>query len=375
MTIRSCALGLGLSLSLLACGGDGGTGGTASGTGGTGGAQGACSATDLDACDYPTPELASSEREGISITDTDTGRELPLLIRVPERQGPLPLVVWSHGGGFNDNGHRQAKEWGEALVSHGYAVVHIAHVTPTVESAPAICALGSVPPADCMAGAVGDEDDNGFIALVKTLDVIAVLDRLEQLSKASVDAGGPAIDLDKVAVAGWSAGARAPIVTHGAKFKPLSTSAPISLIHNLPRAAVALSPMGPGYAGFFDDPEANTWESMRGPIFMATGNNDIKPSKPDVSGADRRIAFERQPSDGERWLLYSNLPEDVGGHPTYNLEDYASNDVRLKNFSRALASSVRAFLDAKLLDSAEGRAWLSSGNAQTLAGEADWVNK
>jgi hypothetical protein len=97
------------------------------------------------------------------------------------------LVVWSHGGGFNQAGHKQAAEWGTTLAKHGYAVLHVAHVPPTLESAAALCELGSVPPADCTVDAASDEDDNGLIALVKTLDVIAVLDRLPQLSEASVE--------------------------------------------------------------------------------------------------------------------------------------------------------------------------------------------
>ncbi len=376
MTKRSLTgFGVALPLLLLSIGcGDSGAGGSGgSGTGGSGGAA-ACSAADLAACDYPSPGLTATEQEGIAITDNKTGRELPLLVRIPEGEGPFPLVVWSHGGGFNQAGHKQAAEWGTTLAKHGYAVLHVAHVPPTLESAAALCELGSVPPADCTVDAASDEDDNGLIALVKTLDVIAVLDRLPQLSEASVEAGGPAIALDKVAVAGWSAGARAPIVTHGARFQTLPNLEPITLTHDLPRAAVALSPMGPGYAGFFDEADGNTWEDMRAPIFMATGDNDLKPSKPDVSGADRRIAFERQPADGQRWLLYSTLT-DVGGHPSFNLEDQNSSDERLVRLSRALSSGVRAFLDAKLLNSAAGEAWLASDNAQTLAGEAEWVNK
>jgi hypothetical protein len=360
-----------------ACGdssGSGAAGSGASGPSGGGGANSQCEAENLDACDYPSPGLTATKQEGIAITDNKTGRELPLLVRIPEGEGPFPLVVWSHGGGFSQAGHKQAVEWGTTLAEHGYAVLHIAHVPPTLDSAAALCELGSVPPADCTVDAASDEDDNGLIALVKTLDVIAVLDRLPQLSEASVEAGGPAIDLDKVAVAGWSAGARAPIVTHGARFQALPNLEPITLTHDLPRAAVALSPMGPGYAGFFDEADGNTWEDMRAPVFMATGDNDLKASKPDVSGADRRIAFERQPADGQRWLLYSTLT-DVGGHPSFNLEDQDSSDERLVRLSRALSSGVRAFLDAKLLNSAAGEAWLASNNAQTLAGEAEWINK
>src|SRR6185436_6068831 len=99
-----------------------------------------------------------------------------------------PAVIWSHGGGFNDTGHRQAVEWGDALASHGYVVIHIAHATLTAEAGRAFCAAGSVPTAECVIGE--DEDANGLVALVKSHDVVAVLDALPRLSAASVAAGG-----------------------------------------------------------------------------------------------------------------------------------------------------------------------------------------
>jgi dienelactone hydrolase len=266
-----------------------------------GGGAGGCSPESLDDCEYPSRGVSYTERVGISVTEPVSGRELPLLARIPEGPGPFPTIVWSHGGGFNDTGHRQAEQWGDALASHGYAVIHIAHATLTTEAGLALCAACSVPANECAPGE--DEDANGLVALFKTHDVVAVLDALPMLSDASVAAGGPAIDLERVAVAGWSAGARAPIVAHGAVFYP-SMSAPVySMVHSLPKAAVAMSPVGPDYGGFFDTGSDNTWQGMRGPVLMATGDNDLKTSKPDLTGEDRRVAFEKQPADGSRWLL------------------------------------------------------------------------
>jgi dienelactone hydrolase len=360
----------------VACGGggDGGGGGGAGGeAGGTGGTS-ACGEADLGACEYESQGLSVTVREGFSVTDAITGRELPLLARIPEGSGPFPVVVWSHGGGFNQGGQRFSPEWGDALASHGYVVIHIAHIPVTPESGAAFCELGAIPPGECSA-AETEEDTTGLLALVKTRDTIAVLDALPDLSAASVDMGGPAIDLERVAIAGWSAGARAPIVTHGAVFLPSPSAPALSMTHPLPKAAIALSPMGPGYAGFFDEPSSNTWEAMRGPVLVATGNNDIKPDKPDVSGEDRRLAFERQPADGSRWLLFSTLEPQVGGHSTYNLEDLESSDERLARLSLSLRSSALAFLDANLKGDEAAQAWLASQNAQTLAGAAEWAHR
>ena len=360
-------------VTLLTLGGCGGSDdGNASVSGGSAGTS-ACSSTNVDACEYPSRGLSFTVRQGLSVTDALTGRELLLLARVPDGPGPFPVVVWSHGGGFNAAGHQNSVEWGEALAHHGYAVIHIAHIPLTAESAQAFCDLGKVPPAECGTSG-GDEDATGLVALVKTRDVITVLDALPSLSDASVKAGGPAIDLTRVVVAGWSAGSRAPVVTHGAVFLPSPSAPAMTMTHSLPVAAVALSPMGPGYAGFFDDGTSNTWQNMRGPVLMLTGDNDIKPSKPELTGADRRIAFEKQPADGSRWLLYSHLPPGVGSHPTFNLEDQSSSDERLSRLSRALRSSVYAFLDARVSGDAAAQAWLDGDDAKILAGDADWVH-
>ena len=332
-----------------------------------------CRAESIAGCEYTSQGLSFSERDDLMATDDLTGRELPLLVRIPEGAGPFPLVVWSHGGGFKANGHHLSTRWGEAFARHGYAVLHIAHIPLTTEAGTALCEHGGVPPAECTPD--GDEDTTGLIAMVKTRDVIAVLDALPAIADEMVAAGDAAVDLDRVAIAGWSAGSRAPLITHGAVFLPSPSAAPLSMPHALPKAAIALSPIGPGYAGFFDTGTENTWQGTRGPIFVATGDNDVKPTKPDLTGADRRIAFEKQPADGSRWLLYSGLSPGVGGHSTFNLDDLGSSDERVARFSRALRSSALAFLDATLNDDAAATEWLATTNASVLAGDAEWVHK
>jgi hypothetical protein len=334
---------------------------------------GACSANQVEACDYPSRGLAFTVRQGFTVTDPLTGRVLPLLARIPDMAGPVPVVIWSHGGGFNETGHQQAVGWGETLAMHGYAVVHIAHVGLDATALTALCTMASVPSNECAPAA--DVDATGLVALVKTQDTIAVLDQLATLSDTSVGLGGPAIDLGRVAVAGWSAGSRAPLVTHGAVFYPSPSAAKLSLSHALPKAAIALSPISPGYAGFFEEAGDDTWVHTRGPVLTMTGENDLKQTKPDLTGAGRRRAYELQPADGQRWLLYSTLPQDVGEHGSYNLDDRESADARLRMLSRALQASARAFLDASLLADADAMAWLASGNGATLAGEATWGHR
>ena len=162
----------------------------------------------------------------------------------------------------------------------------------------------------------------------------------------------------------------------GLTFEPLPGMDPMSLEHPRPAAAIALSPAGAGFGGFYDHGgDDSSWSTMRGPVLVVTGENDVKPDKPELTGAIRRQAFDRMPADGERHLLYSTLPVGVGGHGTYNLEDADDADPRVVSLTRAIASSARAFLDASLLGDDDAAEWLASDRARGLAGEASWENR
>ncbi|MCB9736882.1 MAG: hypothetical protein H6745_30240 [Deltaproteobacteria bacterium] len=363
-------------IALAACAGD--SGDAATDTAGPSDADVAavgCSEGDPDACDYPSRGLTFTVRQGYSVEDPVTGRSLPILARVPEGPGPFPVIVWSHGGGFLAAGQLQGVEWGTLLASHGFVVIHVAHVPPTADTGLAACELAEVPAGECLPSS-GDEDANGLIALIKTLDLSAVLAKLPALSAWSVDNGGPAMDLEHVAVAGWSAGSRGPTVLRGAEIFP-SPGAPRFTRPIAPIAAVMmLSPTGPGFGGYFDDGAGDTsWDALLAPTLMITGANDVKPTKPGLNGPVRRVGFDAQPADGDRFLLYSDLPVGVGGHPTFNLEDAASSDARLVRLSRAISATALAYFDAELRDDAAARAWLATDNARVLAGDASWESR
>lgn len=379
MHVRSSSVAITMTL-LFACGGNDAAGREVPGdpdasspSSAPDGSVAACSASDLSSCDYPGHALKSTEREGFTVDEKITGRVLPMLARIPEGAGPFPVVLWSHGGGFNDGGHRLSQEWGTALAGQGYVVLHPAHVALTAAGGKAVCDLASIPAAECTLDAA--DEDSPVIGMVKGLDLIAVLDRLEALSKESVARGGPALDLARVATAGWSGGSRGPLMLHGTKVKTTASAPLYSRPDARVVASVGLSPAGPGFGGYFDGGAETSWTAVRGPFLIATGQNDVKPNKPELTGPIRRFAFSAQPADGRRRLLYSNLPVGVGGHGTYNLEDSGSSDERLSRFSRALRSTVLAFLDAHVKGDAAAEAWLATDNARVLAGEADWERR
>ncbi len=340
-----------------------------------GGLVGGCAEDDLPACDYPPAGLSYKTIDGPSLTDEVTGRVLPVRLRIPisTTSTSSPVVVWSHGGALSDTGHLMSDAWGDVLASHGYVVIHVGHALLDGETGPAVCGLASIPTADCLTGA--DDGENSLLVIVRSYDLRAVLRKLPALSTASVDGGGPALDLDRVAVAGWSGGSRGPILLMGAKVNTVGGAPRFDNPDPLPRAAVALSPTGPGFGGFYDTGTETSWDTLRGPTLLVTGANDVKDKSPGLTGPVRRTPFDKQPADGARWLLYSNLPVGVGGHGSYNLGDIASNDTRLVRLSRAVRSSVLAFLDAKVRGNAAAALWLSSDAARVLAGDAEWLQR
>ncbi len=334
-----------------------------------------CSEDDLQACFYPSRGLDYAEVDRLTTEDPVTGRTLPLLVRVPAVEGPVPVVIWMHGGGFNDNGHRESVAWGDTLARHGYVVIHVASARLTPESALIMCELAQVPEAECARIEDEDVDSVGLLAVFRSFDLVAVLEDLPRLSQVSVNNGGPALDLERVGVGGWSGGSRGPQSVMGATVIPTESAPPFSNPHVRARAAFLMSPAGPGYGGYYQDEEGSSWDAMRGPTLISTGTNDQKPNKPGLTGAVRRVPFDAQPADGERWLLYSNLPVGVGEHGTYNLGGLDSPDERVKRLSFAISSATRAFLDAYVRDDAAAAAWLASDAARVLAGEAEWLNR
>ncbi|MEZ4460212.1 MAG: hypothetical protein R3E66_10900 [bacterium] len=288
---------------------------------------------------------------------TVTGRALPLLANIPMVADPVPVVVFSHGGSLNNDGHNLNKQWGALLARNGFAVIHVGHSEATGANGMTLCDAAGVPTAECTL----TEDENGMLAMFRSYDLTAVLDDLPRLSQVSQNNNGPELDLTRVVVAGWSAGSRGPSVLMGAKIRPTASAPLFKLAHTLPKAAMMLSPTGAGFGGYFDDGAENSWDEMRGPIFFATGTNDQKPSNA-LSGAIRRQAFDLQPAEGNRYMLFSNLEVGVGGHGTYDLNDLNS-PAPLPGLTMAIGSAALAFLDAEVNGNAAAREWLASDKA------------
>ena len=333
--------------------------------------QQSCDATDWSACRYVGEHHPVIELSGGSVENPALKRSIPALLRLPaDSAGPLPVVIWSHGGGFDDAGQKLGARWGQTIAAAGYLVIHVAHIVPSATQIATLCAELDIPPSEC-------SGEWSLPQVVRARDVSAVLDSLPKIGEWLSQKGGASLDTSRVAIAGWSAGSQPGLLLAGARIE-LTPSLGFSSLDLRPSASVALSPQGPGFSGFFADAAGSSWDEIQRPTLVLTGDNDIKPQNPDLLGSIRRQAWENLPgADGRQRLLYSHIPAGVGEHGSYNLGDAQSSDERLSRLSEALSSTVRAFLDAELKHSSEARDYLGSERPRSLAGteRSDWLAK
>ncbi len=332
-------------------------------------ASATCPASLL-ACAYPPRGLEQGEVTGLTSTNDAIGRTVPLLVRYPTAPGRYPVVFFEHGGGLRPDGHTDSVAWGRVITSHGYVVVHVGHVeTGGRAEAQALCALGGVTDAECLA------DPAIIHTVARPVDLLAAFEDLPAIA-AAVAAANPGTEAgtDRVGLVGWSGGTHGTITVFGAS-RQLTPTTTFTRAGDRPLVAVLLSPAGSGFHHFFRDAGGHSWEGLRGPTLMVTGINDVKPEEPLLTGPVRREPFDLAPADGTHRLLYSHLPVGVGAHGTYNLGDSMSSDPRLIRLSGAMVSLTLAHLDAYLEDDTEAAAYLDSEDALLLAGDAEYLRR
>ncbi|MEZ4393930.1 MAG: hypothetical protein R3A48_22890 [Polyangiales bacterium] len=341
-------------------------------------ASGGC-AEDLMACAYPALRLETTCRDeaGLpasarpmdrSAPSATYHRTVPLRVCHPVGGGPYPFVLFEHGGGLRAGGQNESVAWARVIASQGYVVVRVGHPEADATSAAALCAASGASVDACTA------DPEIVHTVARPTDLVAALDALPDVAAALTAAGRPTGDPSRVALAGWSGGTQGPAALFGA-VREVAPGARYTLTDARPLAIALLSPSGPGFHHFFERGADHSWVQLRGPVLVLTGENDVKPDLPELTGPLRRRPHELAPADGSRRLLYSRLPVGVGGHGTFNLGDAESPDPRLVRLSAAIASTLLAFLDAQVKHDAAAAAYLASDRPRLLAGDADYLTR
>lgn len=283
----------------------------------------------------------------------------PVTIWLPDGASePLPVVLWSHGGGGRRDPGESGPEWSRAFATAGYAVIAMHHMArSTTDMELNVCdRLFGIDAADCPRTTFVDV----YETTDKVLDARSVLDSMVELGNLA----GVEFDEDRVAVAGHSGGTGAPLFFAGCERNVLPLSDPRELFFHSPdsrpRAFIAVSPPGAEDAGWTNESLARIGR----PFFTATGLGDLTPE------------WRVQPHDafdsGDKYRLYINDLE--AGHSVFNLRHDAGGDpVRIEReegFHAWLVAATTAFLDAHLLGCDNALAWLESGDLATAV-EAD----
>ena len=279
-----------------------------------------------------------------TVTWQDGSRSFKILVRYPiGAAGPLPLIVWSHGGGFVNNGHLHQENWGNALASAGYAVIHIAHAEDELGSH---CAVLQIPANECEVSDLTTEVSEGGTLLSlwydRPRDSSAVVDDLDNIERAS----GLTFDRDRIGAGGHSGGTNGAMSLAGA-ILDVSPS-----VHNLysadPRFKAFLinSPQGIGHIGMTE----HSWDNITAPVLIATGANDTSSGE---QARNRLDPFKHIMPPLDKYLLYVDSPKAT--HSTFGLDE--DGDPELGVF---IARTGIAFYDAYLRGLPEALAWLNS---------------
>jgi hypothetical protein len=325
------------------------------------------------------------ERSVVYTDHTGVQRLVRLLVRQPlGAAGPMPVVVWSHGGaeGKQDPATSMA-EWSTLSARAGYFSISIAHAPRDLASRAALCRSIGINSTGCRLFRHLDWD--------RPHDIRAVLDQLGRMASSELRGR---IDMAKIAVGGHSAGSGAAQTLAGATRdfvqEPGRFSDPDPDPDPRPIAFLALSPQQPGGAGFFDTQfkrSGHSWADVQRPMFTATGDGDDTCEPTDMPGTclgdtpfGRRIGFQRMPAGGNnKYQLY--LHDADAFHMLFELNAAACphknvNAAKCAEIVRWLSSAALAFLDGHVRQWPAALLWLQSNRIELASGGvAEWQRK
>lgn len=200
------------------------------------------------------------------------GRVVPFKAYVPPGEGPLPVVVHSHGLG----GSREASVFIlQAVAEAGFLVVCLQHAG----SDTGILA-GRRPTATADVVAVGGTAINPQAAQARYGDLPFALDQIAKDPRLAAKA-----DMSRVGMSGHSYGALSTLVAVGQRV--LGAAPPTRFAEPRVRAAIAYSPNKPRG----DDPKA-AFAAVKTPMLHFTGTADVTPFDLEKTPFERTTPFQ-----------------------------------------------------------------------------------
>jgi dienelactone hydrolase len=208
-----------------------------------------------------------------TIADLRRNRTIAYRVYYPAGwRGPLPIVLFSHGGDGSTNGHTQLGHFGTEWASAGFLALHLNHL-----------------PSATISRHYSD----------RPADVTVMLDHLEArtLPLPTDLVGTP--DVTRIAHAGHSWGAYTAHAVGGARFTHGQYRDPRV------RAIIPISPQGPGGFGAYDNgPADNSWRELPVPSLVLVGADEKNGPLGDPQQLPdwRLYPYERAPAAPARFL-------------------------------------------------------------------------
>lgn len=268
----------------------------------------------------------------------DAARDKDLQVRVtwPEAEGPLPVIVWSHGAfGSNDAYLPLIEYW----AAHGYVVVQPTHSDSV--------ALGN---------RLGDTKVFQTWRS-RPADITFLLDSFSELAATEPALQGK-LDAKRVGVGGHSFGANTAQLIGGAKAYPGGGSGgETSFADRRVGAVMMLSGQGPG-----EMLTEKSWADFSLPLFVMTGSKD-GPTRTGQPAEWRKKPYELSPA-GDKYLVWvEGLDHGYGGITgvRFNAKNQDNAD-----HVRWTKMATLAFWDAYLQNNKPAREYLASTRLEEI---------
>jgi len=294
--------------------------------------------------------FAVEETHTIEIKSSHEDRMIPLLISLPDKQGPLSVILFSHGLGGSRNGYAYVRtHW----TRRGYATIFLQHPGSDESLLQGVTSNQALRQ---LRGAATRENMN-----LRVDDVTDVLDAISVWMINEENTLYGRLDTNKIGMAGHSMGAKTSQLMIGQRRWLSSTNEDKRI-----RAAVLMSPSSPSFQS-----AASAFGAVTTPCLLLTGTRDSVPFRSDQSIESRRAVFPVLPAGNAYELVLHNAR-----HSAFSEKPLPNDPPPNPKHHRAIKAITTGFWDAYLQDNFEAQTWLRNGGPKEILEPQDtWQTK
>jgi predicted dienelactone hydrolase len=288
----------------------------------------------------------------LEVSDPARERTVPILVYLPAKKEPAPVVLFSHGLGGSRNGNAfMGRHW----AGRGYVTVFVQH--PGSDTS----VWEDKPPLQRMSAMKRAASAKNYMLRVK--DIPSVLDQLQRWNQGAGHALSGRLDLDRVGMSGHSFGAITTQAVSGQRVWRGRSSFTDPRI----KAAIAFSPSTPRGAR-----ADRAFGRVSIPWMLMTGTKDLAR----IGGADlasRLAVFEALPPGGNKYEVVFDRAE----HSAFTDRALPGDtEPRNPNHHRAILALSTAFWDAWLDNRDDAKTWLDGDGPRSVLEKDDrWQRK